>query len=153
MKKCKLFRLCSYPLTKIGLSQFLLSVFILGLLNATPASAKGVEGVLDKKITLVAERKEVREILNEISKLVEIKFVYSAQRIPSRKKVTILAKDKRVGDILNSLFGDLDVLYYVSGNQVVLMKKGEEADVLLKLKDQEEEKAITSEVFYKNITG
>ncbi|MEJ0102672.1 MAG: TonB-dependent receptor [Bacteroidota bacterium] len=153
MKKCKLSRLCAYPLTKTGLSQFLLSVFILGLLYATPARAKGAEGVLDKKITLIAERKEVREILNEISKLVEIKFVYSAQRIPSRKKVTILANDKRVGDILNSLFGDLDVLYYVSGNQVVLMKKGEEADVLLKLKDQAEEKAITPDVFYRNITG
>ena len=55
------------------------------------------ENVLDKKISLVAEQKEVRDILSEISKLVEIKFVYSAQRIPARKKVSILANDQKSG--------------------------------------------------------
>ena len=41
---------------------------------------------------------------------------------------------------LNLLLGPLDVLYYVSGNQIVLMKKGEEAAVLVKLKDQRQKK-------------
>ncbi|HEV8283130.1 MAG TPA: TonB-dependent receptor [Chitinophagaceae bacterium] len=153
MKNYKLFSLFAYPFGKKGLPKILLFISFLGLLCTTPARAKTVEGVLDQRITLIVENKEVRVVLNEITKLVEVKFIYCAQRIPAKKKVTIFANDKRVGDILNTLLGPLDVLYYVSGNQVVLMKKGEEADVLLKLKDQQEEKEITREVFYKTITG
>ena len=50
--------------------------------------------------------------------------MYSAQRIPARRKVSLLAYDQRLGDVLNLLLQPLDVLYYVSGNQIVLMKKG-----------------------------
>lgn len=143
-----------YSLKKIVRIQLLLFAFTLGLMFAIPAQAGNAENVLDKKITLLVEQKQVKDVLNEISKLVEIRFVYSAQRIPSRKKVTILAYDKRVGDILNNLLGPLDVLYYVSGNQVVLMKNGEEAALLSKLKAEEDEKKIiTQEVFYKTVSG
>ncbi|HLG40222.1 MAG TPA: STN domain-containing protein, partial [Chitinophagaceae bacterium] len=110
---------------RLRLPGLLFFVSFLSLIYATPAQAEGEE-VLDKKITLIVEQKEVRDVLSEISKLVEIKFVYSAQKIPSRKKVSVLANDQRVGDILNSLLEPLNVLYYVSGNQVVLMQKGEE---------------------------
>lgn len=91
--------------------------------------------MLDKKISIIAEQKEVRAVLTEISKLAEIKFVYSSQRIPSRKKVSLLVEDEKLGNVLNSLLAPLDVLYYVSGNQIVLMKKEEEESFSLKLKD------------------
>ncbi|TMI72031.1 MAG: TonB-dependent receptor [Bacteroidetes bacterium] len=153
MKNCKVAYLSACSLRKAGLSQFLLTVVFLGILGSATAYAADGDGVLDKKITLIVERQEVRVVLNEISKLVEIKFVYSAQRIPSKRRVTIQVTDTRVGDVLNTLFGPMDVLYYVSGNQVVLMKKGEEAEMLVKLKDQEETKPITQALFYKTITG
>src|SRR6185295_6930500 len=134
-----------------GLLPFLFIAFF-GLLYATPAQAE--EGVLDKKITIIAEQKEVRDVLNEITRLVEIKFVYSAQKIPSRKKVSILANDKRVGDVLDLLCEPLNVLYYVSGNQVVLMKKVEHESIIVKLNNfSDNKKPITRDLFYKNITG
>ena len=46
------------------------------------------EDVLDKKISLIVEQKEVKYILSEIRKLAEIKFVYSSQRVPCKKKVS-----------------------------------------------------------------
>lgn len=151
MKNCSLHGIILGPLKKTRLPRFLLTVFaFFGLAYITPAQA---EGVLDKKITIVIEQKEVKEVLSEISKLGEIKFVYSAQRIPSRKKVSILANEKRVGDVLDQLLEPLDVLYYVSGNQVVLMKKGEEQQIVTKLKDQPDAKLITKEVFFKTISG
>lgn len=117
-------------------------------------AAGGDEDVLNKKISLVAEQKEVRAILSEISKLAEIKFVYSSQRIPSRKKVSLLARDEKLADVLNSLLMPLDVLYYVSGNQIVLMKKSEEDNLLLKLKDlQEDNREISKNLFFKTIAG
>src|SRR5204863_6879816 len=50
------------------------------------------------------------------------------------------------------LFIPLDVLYYVSGSQIVLMKKGDEKESMEKLTGQPEGK-ISEEVFYKTVTG
>jgi TonB-linked SusC/RagA family outer membrane protein len=110
------------------------------------------EEVLDRKITLVVEQKEMKAVLNEISRLAQIKFVYSGQKIPARKKVSLQVHDERVGDVLNSLLQPLDVLYFVSGSQIVLMKKGEEGEFLLKLK-KEESKEQQKEDNYRPITG
>ncbi|MEO5563418.1 MAG: TonB-dependent receptor [Chitinophagaceae bacterium] len=120
-----------------------------GVLSANPGNG---EDVLNKKISLVVDQKEVKSILAEISKLAEIKFVYSAQRIPCRKKVSLLVYDKKLGDVLTSLFEPLDVLYYVSGSQIVLMKRGDERESLDKIKDLPTDK-ISKEIFYKTITG
>ena len=123
-----------------------------GFIYANPDTG---EDVLDKKISLVAEQKEVKTILGEISKLTEIKFVYSAQRIPARKKVSLLVVDQKVRDVLNLLLQPLDVLYYVSGSQIVLMKKGEEEDFLVKLKEAQltNKQLEEKEYFAKPITG
>ncbi|MFI5130907.1 MAG: TonB-dependent receptor [Chitinophagales bacterium] len=151
MKNCKLAYLPPFLLKRTR-RWLLLFIFFLSLANATPAKAG--EDVLDKKITLIVEQKEVRDVLNDITRLVEIKFVYSAQKIPSRKKVTILVNDARVGDVLNLLLEPLNVLYYVSGNQIVLIKKGEQDAVIVKLASfSDNKKPITRDVFYKNITG
>lgn len=54
--------------------------------NISFAGPGNGEDVLDKKISLVVEQKEVKSILMEISKLADIKFVYSSQRIPLQEK-------------------------------------------------------------------
>jgi TonB-linked SusC/RagA family outer membrane protein len=110
------------------------------------------DDVLDKKISIIVEQKEVKSILAELSKLAEIKFVYSSQRIPCKKKVSLQVHDKKLSEVLNSLFIPLDVLYYVSGSQIVLMKKGDEKESMEKLTGQPEGK-ISEEVFYKTVTG
>ena len=84
MKNCKLAYVPRMSLKRIGGCRLLLFIFFLSLVCATPAQAE--EGVLDKKITLIVEQKEIRDVLNDITRLVEIKFVYSAQKIPSVDK-------------------------------------------------------------------
>jgi len=149
MKNCNLEHLPAL-LKKARHLKFLFFVLCFGLLSSAPAQA---EGVLDKKITINAQQKEMRTILNEISRLVEVKFVYSAQKIPARKKVSVLATDQKVKEVLDQLFGPLNVLYYVSGNQVVLMQRGEEDDMMEKLKNVEEKLSSGKNIFYKAITG
>ena len=118
------------------------------------AYAGDTEEILNKNISLAVDQKEVKSILNEISKLAEIKFVYSAQRIPARKKVSLLAHEEKLGDVLNLLLKPLDVLYYVSGNQIVLVKKGEERNIFASFKAQPDLKQGSEiENFYKDITG
>ena len=112
-----------------------LLVLALVLSNEVVAAPGNGEDVLNRKISIAVEQKEVRTILSEISKLAEIKFVYSAQRIPCRKKVSLQAQDERLGDVLNSLLAPLEVLYYVSGNQIVLTKKAEEESLKFELKN------------------
>ncbi len=129
MKRIKSFR-------QLGLlMKIQLLVFSLVLSNEVVASPGNGEDVLNRKISIAVEQKEVRTILSEISKLAEIKFVYSAQRIPCRKKVSLQAQDERLGDVLNSLLAPLEVLYYVSGNQIVLTKRAEEESLKFELKN------------------
>src|SRR5512138_3569354 len=118
MKNCTLAHLAGISFKRIRLHRLLLCfIFVISLAYSIPARAE--DDVLDKKITLVVKQKSVRDVLNDISKLVEIKFVYSSQKIPAGKRVSILATDQKVREVLNLLLEPLDVLYYVSGNQVV----------------------------------
>ena len=98
MKNCKLAHLAGISFKKIRLHRLLhFFIFLIGLVYSIPAQAE--EDVLDKKITLVVKQKSVRDVLNDISRLVEIKFVYSSQKIPARKKVSILATDQKVREV------------------------------------------------------
>jgi len=133
------------------LIKFVLPSLLIVTLTQKARAETPVDDVLSRKISIVAEQKEMKSVLNEISKLAEIKFVYSAQRIPCRKKVSVLARDEKLGDVLNSLLSPLDLLYYVSGNQIVLMKKGEEGILLRNLSDDKSE--ISPTLFFKTITG
>ncbi|MGZ8518325.1 MAG: TonB-dependent receptor plug domain-containing protein, partial [Chitinophagaceae bacterium] len=151
MRKIIPIRRLLFQFSGIGLLPFLLIICFGG---TSYAKIDDSEEILNKKISLVIEQKEVKTILNEISKLADIKFVYSPQRIPARRKVSLLALDQRLGDVLNLLLQPLDVLYYVSGNQIVLIKKGEERSLFARLKDQSDVKKIAEiETFYKDVTG
>ena len=132
----------------------LLLLLSLSFFKETEATPRHYEDVLNRKISLIVEQQEVRSILSEISKLAEIKFVYSAQRIPCRKKVSIQAQDERLGDVLNSLLAPLDILYYVSGNQIVLTKKAEDETFAIGLKYASvSTKETLPGPFFKTITG
>src|SRR5688500_5748950 len=111
-----------YGFMRIGLLPLLLVIGFAGIMYARPL--KGQE-VLNRKINLIADQKEIRMVLTEIGKLADIRFVYSAQRIPARQKVSVSAHNRRLGDILDNILQPLNILYYVSGNQIVLTRKGD----------------------------
>jgi TonB-linked SusC/RagA family outer membrane protein len=127
MKKRQLFNQLIYRFMRIGLLPLLMINCMTAMIYANPSSG---QEILDKKINLVAEQKEVKTILNELSKLAEIKFVYSAQRVPCHQKVSLTAKDRKLSEVLDQLLAPFDIFYHVSGNQIVLMKKGSESNDL-----------------------
>ncbi|HEY6899713.1 MAG TPA: SusC/RagA family TonB-linked outer membrane protein, partial [Puia sp.] len=118
---------------RIGLLPLVLVSCMSVVVSASPTSG---QEVLDKRINLVADQKEVKAILSDISRLTAIKFVYSSQRIPAHQKVSVLAQDKRLSEVLDILLQPLDIFYRVSGNQIVLMRKGDEANNLFTFKDE-----------------
>ncbi len=122
---------------RIGLLPLLMINCMTAMIYASPSSG---QEVLDKKINLVAQQKEVKTILSELSKLAEIKFVYSAQRVPCHQKVSLMAKDQKLSEVLDQLLAPLDIFYHVSGNQIVLMKKGDERNDVVIVQDNDTKK-------------
>ena len=146
MKKTEPFNQLIWLFMRIGLPLLLLNCFALAIY----AKSTTAQEILDKRINLVAEQKEIKIILNQISRLAEIKFVYSSQKVPARKKVTIVAHDRRLGDVLDLLFEPLDIFYRVSGNQIVLVRKGDINHTSLQLK---ETNIVTINEVFKVVTG
>ena len=105
---------------RIGLLPIFLIISCAGTLYANTTNG---QEVLERKVSLVARQKEVKSILTELSKIADIKFVYSAQRIPCTQKVSLQAKNETLGEVLDQLLLPLDILYHVSGEQIVLMRK------------------------------
>jgi TonB-dependent starch-binding outer membrane protein SusC len=99
-----------YRIMRTGLLPLLLINTFAGTLVAK--EIKGQE-VLDRRVSFVAEQKEVKAVLAEISKIADIKFVYSAQRIPCKQKVSLTVKDQNLGLVLDQLLTPLNILYHV----------------------------------------
>jgi len=114
-----------YGFMRVGLLPLLLILSLSAVIYAKPSNG---QQVLNRRVTVAADQREIRTILNELSRQAEIKFVYSSQKIPTRKKVSLQAKDQRLGDVLHTIFAPLNVFYYVSGTQIVLMRRGAEGD-------------------------
>ena len=139
-----------YRFMRIGLLPLLLITGFAGVMYAHPVSG---QEILDQKISYVADNKEVKAVLNEISRLTDIKFVYSPQRIPARQKVSVTARNERLGDVLQTLLQPLNILYVVSGKQIVLMRKGEDYSLSLFIADDPRRALFEFETPVKTING
>lgn len=138
-----------YRVMRIGLLPLILINCLTGIIYAKPSSG---QEVLDRKINLVADQKSVKSVLGEISKLADIRFVYSVQKIPANKKVTLTAHDQRLGAVLDQLLQPLDITYHVSGDQIVLTQKTDRQGNLLPL-HIDADKMIPEAYLVKVITG
>jgi TonB-linked SusC/RagA family outer membrane protein len=139
-----------YRFMRIGLLPLLLITGFTGIMYARPVHG---QEVLNQRINLVADNKEVKTVLNEISQLADIKFVYSSQRIPVKQKISVIARNQRLGEVLEILLSPLNVLYFVSGNQIVLMRKGEAYNLAMFITDDPRKSLLEEETPAKTITG
>jgi TonB-dependent starch-binding outer membrane protein SusC len=92
--------------------------------SCSVAVAKPVNGqdVLNKAVTFKVQSLPVKNILSEIEKQTNVKFVYSDTRIKVNKQVTVDAPNQKLALVLNNLFNPLSIHYQVSGNYIVLTK-------------------------------
>ncbi len=139
-----------YRFMRIGLLPLLLITGFAGMMYARPVHG---QEVLNQRINLVADNKEVKTVLNEISRLTDLKFVYSSQRIPVRQKISVAARNQRLGDVLELCLSPLNILYFVSGNQIVLTRKGEAFNLAMYITDDPRKFLLDEEAPAKTITG
>ncbi len=150
MKKNELARRLINRFMRLGLLPVMM---ICCFIVAVHANATNGQEILNKKINLIAEQQEVKAILTQISRLAEIRFVYSAQMVPARKRVSLSARDQSLREVLYILLEPLNIFYQLSGNQIILMRKGDEQNRLLAFKEDTYEKPTPEEVAARNITG
>lgn len=104
-------------LMRIGLLSVVLSLSVAGTLCAKPVSG---QEVLDRKVSITADHKEIRTILRDIAQSTGVKFVYVSPGVQDRLKVTLLAQGDNLNTVLNRLLAPYHIAYEVVGTQIIL---------------------------------
>jgi type II secretory pathway component GspD/PulD (secretin) len=92
----RIFRIKS-KLLRILFSQLILSVVFFGISSANGGYA---QELLNKRITLKVENRSIKQVLNEIEKSAEIRFIYSSSLIRSERKITLALDKSTLGEVL-----------------------------------------------------
>ncbi len=87
---------------RITLTQVLVMVTITSLVSA--AELNGQE-ILDRKVSIDVNDKDIRSILNEIEKQASVTFTYRPKIIQSSKKVSLHVNEAKIREVLMNLFG------------------------------------------------
>lgn len=119
MQKTKCLKGLILQCMRVGLLPVILISLSAGLAFANPADG---QEITDRKITLSVDQAEIKSVLNQISQKVDVKFVYSAQKIPCRQKVSFSADNEKLGSVLSKLLEPYGVRYEVAGNKIILRK-------------------------------
>jgi TonB-linked SusC/RagA family outer membrane protein len=82
--------------------------------------------ILDRKLSLQTENAEVKSVLSDIEKKVDVSFTYRPRLIKNYEKVTLDLKEEALSTVLDRLFGST-LKYEVIGKQIVLKSADVEA--------------------------
>lgn len=85
-------------------------------------NVQGQDGSLQRRLSIDFEKKNLSEILLEISDLTGTHFSYSSKKIPINKQVSIKLVDKTLKEVLDSLFQNLEIEYVLIEGKVILKK-------------------------------
>jgi TonB-dependent starch-binding outer membrane protein SusC len=104
-------------LMRISLTQLFMAMCFVGLSYANDSFA---QEMLEKRITLRAEEKTIKNILTQIETETNLKFVYSPAAINAQRTVSINVQNQSLKDIFDNFFAPLQIKYRVSGKKIVL---------------------------------
>jgi len=74
------------------------------------------------KVSLHKQNGTIREIMNEIEKQTDYLFVYNKNEVNLNQKVSVKAKEQSVANVLTNIFSNTDIIYAMTGNNIMLMK-------------------------------
>ena len=94
------------------------------LFIATSYAHEGsAQTLLSQKISISANGSEVKKVLNQVEKQVDVRFVFSSKLIKSGRKVTISAQNKPLYEVLDEILTPLGLQYEVSGKIIILKRQ------------------------------
>lgn len=94
-------------------------------LFSTIANAHDLTGqdLLDKQVTLHLEGMRMKQVLKEIEKQTDARFVYSTNAIQANATISLNTSNTRLESVLNELFHPLHIGYEVFDKRILLKKK------------------------------
>lgn len=104
-------------LMRISITQLCFAILFVGLSYAKDSSA---QELLEKRISLRADDKSIKNILSQIEGEVNFKFVYSPAAIEAQRTVSINVQNQTVKQVFDSFFLPLNIKYRVLGNKIIL---------------------------------
>jgi len=104
---------------RIGIQQCILAMLVASMAYASRATA---QELLSHKVTVQVTEQEVKVVLRQLEKQIDVRFMYSPQVIPASRKVTLNVSNQPLAEVLRMLFNPLSVVYQVSGKQILLDK-------------------------------
>lgn len=104
---------------KITLSQLIIALLMTGMSYAEHSKA---QPILKRAVNLTVDNTTLGNVLKQIEKNVNVKFVYSRNIIKSDQEVSLVADDEKLESILNKLLKPLGVDFEVINDRVVLSK-------------------------------
>ncbi|WP_229206882.1 TonB-dependent receptor [Dyadobacter crusticola] len=111
---------------RITATQLLFALLLIGTSYAREGRA---QTLLSQKISLVANGSEIRKVLAQLEKQVDVRFVFSSKLINSTRKVTVSAQDKPLYEVLDQVLTPLGLQYEISGKIIILKRQGSLPDV------------------------
>lgn len=104
---------------RISLYQFIIAVWALGNANATEGNA---QTLLSRKISVNVNNKEVENVLQNIEKQINAKFVFSSKVIRGERKINLVVKDQPLYKVLDETLKPLDLTYRVTENLIIISR-------------------------------
>lgn len=74
-------------------------------------------------LTIHINNAPIEEVLNQIEKQSEFRFLYNKKIVDVNRKVSISSQNKPVSEILNQIFSNGDITYTIHDRQIVLAPK------------------------------
>lgn len=114
-----------FRVMRISLCQFLLvGLWALGTAKATDGQA---QALLSKKVTVDIQEQGIENVLGNLEKQVNGKFVYSAKMIGSDRKVSVKAAQKPLYKVLDETLKPLGLHYRVTDNLIIISRSDKSA--------------------------
>lgn len=102
---------------KISAVQMAIWLFCSGISFAYDVRA---QELLNKSVTIQAEAKVLRNVLAELERQTDIRFVYSSKAIKADRKISINAKGQRLAEVLQKMLSPLQISYRIVEGQIIL---------------------------------
>ncbi|WP_310590511.1 TonB-dependent receptor [Dyadobacter sp. CY261] len=119
MKKPLKYRRVLLWTMRMTATQLMLALVFIATGYAREGSA---QSLLSQKVSVTANGSEVKKVLGQVEKQIDVRFVFSSKLIKSTRRVTVSIKDKPLYEALDHILTPLGLGYEVSGKIIILRR-------------------------------
>ncbi|WP_207426985.1 TonB-dependent receptor [Pedobacter sp. SYSU D00535] len=106
---------------RITLSQLIVLLVLTGISYAAPGKA---QGVLNNKVSVDYSSSSLQNVLKELEKAADVKFVYSKNVVDVTQSVSLKAVETKLADVLDNLLLSRGISYELVNDKIILSNSG-----------------------------